>query len=190
MCIEVWILYFLHTHNESSSFLHVCMKITIHDNTTRIWPPIFSHFLFISQNAASLVNDILDGSFNRTSEPIAQNSQPNDEVDVSNALDIQETSNIETTAFQSNTSQTGKSEEFPVEESSSFQPFQSHDNPATKDGNKGLGGGLNIVEVEAHQKSDTVVPPVLSLVSSFTIVIHLFREIKKMKLSKVFRGKA
>ncbi|XP_062601617.1 coiled-coil domain-containing protein 91-like [Saccostrea cucullata] len=130
-----------------------------------------------NNNAASLVNDILDGSFNRATEPNSQNSHPNQEASALQVPDIQETNGTETNnseTFQSHNSQSGTSDgaALPVqrqdaaaqpEHSSSSQPFKLNTS-TTKDNNIRLGGGLNIAEIKVPQKPDTnnIVPPILS----------------------------
>lgn len=121
-------------------------------------------------NAASLVNDILDGSFNRTSEPNSLNGRPHGEVTLQ-APDIQETDNTESSrppTFHTQASQSRNNEatmpvssdvlttSTPGEIRGSFQAFQSKVSPAAKNSSQNAGaGGLHIIEVEVPSKSDT-----------------------------------
>lgn len=121
-------------------------------------------------NAASLVNDILDGSFNRTSEPNSLNGRPNGEVTLQ-APDVQETDNTEasrppTFHCQASLSRNNEattmsisSDALPTStgnERGTFQPFQSNITPAAESTSEtAVVGGLNIVEVEVPLQSDT-----------------------------------
>ena len=148
-----------------SLLIAVCFSITDHILNT------------FTQSAASIVNDILDGSFNRGSEPSSLKDLSSSDVQ---AADSRETDNAvashshtfhiqakEREAEKQPTTIPGLSNSVPEEERNGFQAFQSKNSSAAEDANQNaIGGGLIVVEVpQIPDTENIVVPPVISLVS-------------------------
>ena len=150
-----------------SLLIAACFSITDHILNT------------FTQSAASIVNDILDGSFNRSSEPSSLKDLSSSDVPVQ-AADSRETDNAvashshtfhiqakEREAEKQPTTIPGLSNSVPEEERNGFQAFQSKSPSTAEDANQNaIGGGLIVVEVpQILDTENIVVPPVISLVS-------------------------
>ena len=151
-----------------SLLIAACFSITDHILNT------------FTQSAASIVNDILDGSFNRSSEPSSLKDLSSSDVPVQ-AADSREADNA--VAFHSHTFHIQAKEReaekqpttiparlsnsVPEEERNGFQAFQSKSPSTAEDANQNaIGGGLIVVEVpQILDTENIVVPPVISLVS-------------------------
>lgn len=149
-----------------SLLIAACFSITDHILNT------------FTQSAASIVNDILDGSFNRGSEPSSLKDLSSSDVQ---AADSRETDNAvashsHTFHIQAKEREAEKqpttiparlSNSVPEEERNGFQAFQSKNSSAAEDANQNaIGGGLIVVEVpQIPDTENIVVPPVISLVS-------------------------
>ncbi|XP_022304625.2 uncharacterized protein LOC111111773 [Crassostrea virginica] len=141
-------------------------------------PSGFLAALDIQDNsAASIVNDILDGSFNRGSEPSSLKDLSSSNVPVQ-AADSRNTDNAVATdshtfhiqakereAEKQPTTIPRLSNSVPEEERNGFQAFQSKNSSAAEDANQNaIGGGLIVVEVpQIPDTENIVVPPVISL---------------------------
>lgn len=150
-----------------SLLIAACFSITDHILNT------------FTQSAASIVNDILDGSFNRGSEPSSLKDLSSSNVPVQ-AADSRNTDNAVATdshtfhiqakereAEKQPTTIPRLSNSVPEEERNGFQAFQSKNSSAAEDANQNaIGGGLIVVEVpQIPDTENIVVPPVISLVS-------------------------